>query len=305
VSHDVRLYLSASCEQQDRWLLSPSSNSFLVLSSVALDAGGALLPSPPNVRPERMLVFGDSISEGTNAQNYNDAEGSCGGGYGTRNSASVDSWAFAFGEALGAEVSLAAFAAQGYATRNSLNYGNVPPLLTPGDANASAWAWVRAGVSRLPALAAQPPAFLANALGFNDQNSDVTPQALTSTVAAWLADARAAVGARTTLFVVVPFGGEMRTQNTTRLAIIAGFEQYQQTGGGGGGNGDPCAFLLDLYPWAQRGLQGLGAPTAESCDGTHPLARRHGELGAMLGAAAARALLGADAQCAGSGLKRR
>ena len=44
------------------------------------------------------------------------------------------SWAFGFGEAMQAEVSNCAFAAQGYSTFNSLKYGNVPPLLTPGDA---------------------------------------------------------------------------------------------------------------------------------------------------------------------------
>ena len=81
---------------------------------------------------------------------------------------------------------------QGYVTSNSLNYGNVPPLLTSGAPASYAWDKVCAGNSRLPALATSPPALVINALGFNDQNSDVTPAELTATVAAWLADMRAA-----------------------------------------------------------------------------------------------------------------
>jgi hypothetical protein len=87
--------------------------------------------------------------------------------------------------------------------------------------------------------------------------------------------------------LAIPFGGELRTQNATRLAILAGFAAYKATPGGAA---DACAFAIDLYPRAQRGLQGLGKPTAESCDGTHPLAQRHGQLGAMLAAEAAMAL---------------
>jgi hypothetical protein len=61
------------------------------------------------------------------------------------------------------------------------------------------------------------------------------------------------------------------------------------------------AFLIDLYPRAKRGLMGAtspndpsssgqpAGPTAESCDGTHPLAQRHAQLGAMVAAAASSA----------------
>jgi lysophospholipase L1-like esterase len=299
--HDVRLFLYASCETADRWLQSPASaggNAFLVVTGLRLDDGGVAVP-PPGLFPSAALVYGDSITEGTNAQNFDYATGVCGGGEGLRNNGATDSWAFAFAAALRVELSLAAFAAQGFATKNSLNYGHVPPLFTPGADAASAWDKVNAATSRLPLLAANPPALVVNALGFNDQNSDVTPSQLTAVVAAWLAAARAALGANTTLALAIPFGGEMRTQNATRLAILAGFAEYQQSGGGGGGgdNADPCAVALDLYPRAQRGLQGLGSPTAESCDGTHPLARAHASLGAMLAAAATAALDAAPERC--------
>lgn len=75
-------------------------------------------------------------------------------------------------------------------TSNSYNYGHVPPLLTLGSTVGSAWSQVYAGQSRLPALAGTPPALVVNALGFNDQNSDVTDAVLTETVTTWLDDIR-------------------------------------------------------------------------------------------------------------------
>jgi lysophospholipase L1-like esterase len=293
-THTARVFLYASCEQSDRWLFTPASqggNAFFVVNGVALDDGGSSAPLPAGfLRPGQMVVYGDSISEGTNAQNYNFATGSCGNDLGLRNSGSVDSWAFALGEALNAEVSLCAFAAQGYVTINSENYGNVPRLLTlqgQGAEAASAWDKISASTSRLPLLQAQPPDYVVNALGFNDQNSDVSAAVLTETVATWLSLIRNATSPSTSVLMVMPFGGEMRTQNVTRDALLAGFAQYKATAQG---QADPCAVLLDLYPRAQPGLQGLGAPTAQSCDGTHPLARRHGQLGAMVAVEAILAL---------------
>lgn len=78
------------------------------------------------------------------------------------------------------------------------------------------------------------------------------------------------------------------------LAVRAGFAQYLASPAG---SVDKCSFLVDLYPRAQRGLQGLGSPTAESCDGTHPLAQRHGQLGAMAAVATAQVMSGAPAYC--------
>jgi hypothetical protein len=89
-------------------------------------------------------------------------------------------------------------------------------------------------------------------------------------------------------------GGVLRTANATRGAILQACADYKASPSGAG---DACTLALDLYPASQRGLQGLGAPTAESCDGTHPLAKAHGRLGAMLGAAAVRALAAAPMHC--------
>jgi hypothetical protein len=113
-NHDVRVFLYASCEQSDRWLRRPAAaggNSFVIVIGVTLD-GGASTALPPYIHPNQALFYGDSITEGTNAANYDFDTGSCGGKLGLANSASTDSWAFAFAEAAAVEPSLAAFAAQ-------------------------------------------------------------------------------------------------------------------------------------------------------------------------------------------------
>ena len=295
-NHTLRVILESSNESKDRWLRKPlaeGGNEFVCVEGLALDPGGVALPSA--LRPKRMLVFGDSITEGTAALRMAFGPGGPGpgpthGGWGCAQSdvyhnSALHSWASHVADALNAEISAAAFAAQGYATRNSLNYGNVPPFFTPGDPAASAWAWVFANASRLPALAAQPPHYVFNALGFNDQV--VPPAQLTLAVAGSLAAMRTAVGPRALLFQVLPFGGEMRDSNATRNALLGGFADYKASAVGAA---DGCALILDTFPLAQEGLQGWPAPTAFSCEGTHPNVLGHARVGAMVAAEAARLL---------------
>jgi len=110
------------------------------------------------------------------------------------------------------------------------------------------------------------------------------------------ATSSAAVGAAAedvtlTLFVL-PFGSVLRNANATRGAHLKGFVAYKASPGGAD---DDCTLILDLYPDAQLGLQGLGAP--RELYGTHPLARAHGKLGSMLSVAATRALSTAPKAC--------
>ena len=277
----IRLYLHATCEQKDRWLFT-NSNSFLVITGIIMDTTGITVPLPSFLRlPFKAMVYGDSISEGTNTQNYNYEQGTCGGTTGLRVSSSVDSWAYSFCNSVPAECSLIAFAAQGYVTTNSYNYGNVPPLLTMNDDTHSAWNKLFVNISRIPLLLQTIPDLIVNALGFNDQNNDVVPTELTNTITTWINTTRLLFINNATvpiIAILTPFGGEMRTNNITRNAIIQGFRNYQQSV-----PNDYCTILVDTYPYAQLGLQGLGSPTAESCDGTHPLARTAGYIGSMVG----------------------
>ena len=265
----------------------------------------------PALLPRRALIYGDSITEGTNAQLFDFTTGAC-----TRSgldaAASLRSWCFGFGEAVEAEVSNCAFAAQGYSTFNSLGYGGVPPLFTPGNPALTAWDKIDADHSRLPAFKARPPDYIVSAEGFNDQVCspgwpaaaafNCSNRGLTAAVAGWVGAVRAATSPHTQVVVVVPFGGEMRTRNLTRDAIREGFATYQAGVVAGvavaeavGDAGDEFATLIDLYPRSKPGLMGADAssqgpyrsgqapgPTASSCDGTHPLAHRHAHLGAMV-----------------------
>lgn len=305
--HTLRLALASSVEGQDRWQLRPfarGGNQFVCVTGLQVDAGGGALPPP--LRPRSLLVWGDSISEGTSALRMVFGPGSAGPGAArggwrcepadTYHSSALHSWAAHAADALGAELSAAAFAAQGYVTTNSYQYGNVPPFFTPGAPNASAWQWVFGGASRLPALAAAPPDLILNALGFNDQG--VPAQVLAGAVAGSLAAVRSAVGPRTALLQVLPFGGALRDSSATRQALLAGFEQYRATAGGAA---DACSAVLDAGAAAAEGLEGLGQPTAFSCEGTHPNALGHARLGAMVAGAAARLLAALPPQCAGSG----
>ena len=187
-------------------------------------------------------------------------------------------------------------------------YGGVPPLLTLGDPKRTAWDKLDAAHSRLPLLKARPPDFVVSAEGFNDQvcspgwadraSFRCSNDNMTKAITQWLVDVRAATSPSTTVVVLQPFGGEMRTKNLTRFAIKAGFDAYQLAHQRvSGGNNDEHTILVDLYPRARLGLMGADpsanctgsfcsgqapGPTANSCDGTHPLAHRHARLGAMV-----------------------
>ena len=287
--HAVRVVLDASSQSGDRWLFSATDNQFLCVLGLAVDAGGAALA--PALRPRRGLVFGDSITEGATALRMvfgpGTGPGAGGGGWGCDSggngayaSSNLNAWAHHVSEALDAEFSLSAFAAQGYATRNSYNYGNVPPLITPGDDAASAWDKVFANASRLPALAARPPDFIFNAEGWNDQVVPATQ--LTPVVTASLAALRAATGPRTVIFQVLPFGGLMCDANATRAALMEGFAAYKASAGGAA---DDCALLLDTYPLAIEGITGNckgNIETTSSCEGTHPNVWAHARIAAIV-----------------------
>jgi hypothetical protein len=162
----------------------------------------------------------------------------------------------------------------------------------------------------LPLFMQRPPDYVINAEGFNDQVCDgwagytCTNAGLTASVAGWIAAVRKATSPTTQIIVLAPFGGEVRTQNRTRFAIQNGVSAYTSTH-----VGDKKVHYIDLYPRAQRGLKGASAPgtpahqssgqppgpTAESCDGTHPLGWKHAELAAMLSAEIVKAT--ASSQC--------
>ena len=118
--HSIRCYVYASASSGagiDRWQGGGSTGgSYLRIRSATIDAGARTVT--PELHPKRMIVYGDSITEGVNAQLYDFTTGTC-SRTGLNAAAAPMSWAQRFAEGLDAEVSNIAFAAQGYvATSN-------------------------------------------------------------------------------------------------------------------------------------------------------------------------------------------
>ena len=209
-----------------------------------------------------------------------------------------------------------------YVTPNSYNYGKVPPLWPLPGGRGGAWDRIDAAHSRLPALKHRPPDYVVNAEGFNDQvcsgwaGYTCTNADITRSVEGWIASIRNVTTPHTPIIVLAPFGGALRTQNRTRFAIKAGVQSYVAAATAAAAAAAAAAatpsitaplqvpvFFVDIYPRGQRGLKGACAsgtapaqssgqppgPTAESCDGTHPLGWKHAELAAMVTAAVVQA----------------
>jgi lysophospholipase L1-like esterase len=312
--HDVVVVIFASFQMYDRWLGGfgdPRGSSYLEVAGANLDVGGVTMP-PSTLRPKKMLFYGDSITEGTNAHYFDYYANQCHfrGGELVVNAAPA-SWGAVLAEALDAEPSQTAFAGTGYVTRNSYIYGNVPPLLCPGNATGSAWDKIDAEHSRLPYLKSSPPDYVFSAHGNNDMfcgvkspkpfpGNNCTYTELQASVTAWLGAVREATSPATRIVLIVPFGGDFHGNTHIRTSIRAAYTAYQMQAALGAAVGDishtsavdasatslgdNATFMVDLYPQAQHGIGGgsTSGPSQESCDGTHPLANTHARLAAMI-----------------------
>jgi lysophospholipase L1-like esterase len=238
--------------------------------------------------PRRLLVFGDSITEGCIAaptRNRTQFSNGCATLENLHASPPVTAlemndaqatYSQVLAAGLDAELGLVGWSSQGWLNKA---YGQVPSC-------GVAWAHINGEHSRLPELSASPPDYILVNQGTNDagvfDNQQVEAQ-----VVEWLRVVRAAVGRSTWIFVVVPFGGYKRQ---ALHAAVANYSALQAP------DGDSRTFVLDLGAAAERGLGGNGdegpwiaGETEFSCGGTHPLAARHAELGGMLLAAVFRA----------------
>ncbi len=93
-----------------------------------------------------------------------------------------------------------------------------------------------------------------------------------------LAALRAASGARTNIFVIIPFSGRSRSP------LLAGFKAYQSVA-----KADSRTYLIDL---GNNPYLTASGPTLFSVDGQHPLASLHAMLGAQIVQARASLLIG-------------
>ena len=251
-AHDILLYLKANdpLREADRWAV---PTSVLRIDAFLLDAGARALPQI--LRPRRMIVYSDSVAEGTNVAGDGRPDASA-------------AYPVYLGAALGAEYGVIAFDGQGWATSG---YGGVPPLYGRAG-RAASWDHLDAEHSRLARNLLKPaPDYVVVNLGLNDHLHHAADPSVRNSAAKWLRNIRLAAP-RAKIFAVIPFGGD------ERAALQAAFEDYQRAAK------DPASKLIDLGMELQKGLDHTG-PSIRSWDGIHPSLSGQSEIGSRLTAA--------------------
>ncbi len=205
LTRTVEVYLQGTTTGIDRWT---NPYSVLRVYGLTLDVGKGA--SPPTLRTKRMLVYGDSITEGAAAL--------ASGGLVTAWD-STQTFAQLLARVYDAEVGIVGFSGQDYDVAGN---ANVPAL-------SAAWDLYTAGHSRLTGgLFSPAPDYLITNHGTNG----VT---VSATVAAILASWRAAAGTACKILATYPAG-----YSATPVAnILSGFNSYQTA------TPDPNAKLLD------------------------------------------------------------
>jgi hypothetical protein len=238
-SHTLEIAILSTNSTIDRWT---TPVNLVVINS--LTANGVF--SAPTLRPKRLLVFWDSIGEGTT--------------FGvTGNTVLSDATqcavpAIAVG--LDAEYASLCYGGQGYAKAGQ---GNVPMLYDTTTPASSAWNRFWNGVTRLVGgLLSPAPDYIVSIHGTNDGLTPIADNVVTATVTAWLAAVRAAAPL-SYIFVIYPVG-QYKTS-----AIASGFAAYQAA------TPDNRAFLIDLgVPLSLGMTTPVAGGTQTSGDGTHP-----------------------------------
>lgn len=236
-------FLGAS-SAYDRW--TPYAVSRIV--GIQLDPG-ASLAAPPTVPTDKLIVFGDSITEGAYAGP-------------TGNGDSRYSYVSSLASGLNSEASYSAFSGTGYVASLS----GVPAF-------ASAFPNYSSGKPRV--LTGFKRAILNH--GRNDSSG------IAATIATDLTALRAALGPDTLLYVVIPFAGTIASDLTSAFATYGG---TVTTGSLPGGityrtcSTDSKAYLINL---GAAGSQGLNSGASYySVDGTHPNTLGQSRLASLL-----------------------
>ncbi len=256
-THQLTLYMLSSYYNADRWSAPVMA---LKITSLTLDAGAST--AAPTLRDKRLIVYGDSITEGAWAlagpADLTD--------YSTAQDATA-AWAAAVADALGCEYGIVAFGSQGWDTPAS---GGVPTL-------PDGWNLIYADHPRV--FTPAPDYVLCN-MGANGG------VAAAATVTTWLTSVRAAVGAACKIVVIVPFG------QTGKANLTTGVTDYQAAA-----PTDANVVLVDLG--TVPGITAVsGAATFLATDGLHPDVAGHARLGAMTARAIADALVPSPATVA-------
>ena len=274
--HTLLVRIRNSVQQLDRWGqgggAAPASS--LKLRCIHLPPGAVAVM--PIVRPRRLLAFGCSITEGVCA-GYRPDTGLRGGDLNVNDAAAA--WVVAAAAKLDAEFGSVGFGRQGWCVAGN---GGVPCFHMVGDEKASSsWRWMWRDQPRV--FSKEPPEIVIVLHGTNDGLTGADGKMVGASVCEWLLEARKELGGECHLCICIPFGGFGGSGNQPVGALSDGFAQYQRVA-----SSDKRAHLIDLGESATFNLSkfnivnGRYAPTRESCDGIHPTAERHRELGEAL-----------------------
>jgi len=239
--------LSSSLAMGDRW---NTPASVVKVTGLEFDGKGSATATQ-TLQPKRIVIFGDSITEGADAVGSTNANG---------DQDASQTFGALLGEGLGAEFGIIGFSGQGWTIAA---YGNVPMFYNTAAPASSTFDKYFSGATRLAAGQFTPaPDDIITLQGRNDGTGGATDAAVTATVSAWIAAARAeAPSAR--IAVVIPIDGSKRSAITAGVSAAA----------------DPNTVLLDLGAAIEPTIAAGGLNTN---DGVHPNVRGHATVGSML-----------------------
>lgn len=229
-------------DHPDRWTVPVHGIKFIGLT---IDEGGSI--SLPTLKPKRLLVYGDSISEGVGVAGAT-------GSFPNTDSDATKSVSQLLANDLNAEVGFRALGGGGWTISGS---GGVPPVFVSGDDGNSMWNKYSEGESLFVDGQFVPqPDYIYMNHGTNDWGS--SDSSVTASVRGWL-DAVRVAAPDAYIFLTIPFG------QYKAGAITTAYNDYIAEN-----PTDTKTLLFDLGPEAAAGLNSQGTPSEKSFDGLHP-----------------------------------
>jgi len=277
-----RLFVSIynSRQKVDRWGAKGTlPQSALRLRAVLLPPGATVLQ--PQLRPRRILAFGDSIVEGVCACAERTEEHSKISDLDANSSSKT--WVAEVADHFDAEYSSVGYGRHGYTL--SAN-GNVPPFAPLRPHDECSWDKLWADTPRSFSHGAGEQldmVFLTHGTCDGLILGQKCANDLELAVRQLLPRLRAAVGPAPSVFLCVPFGGFGGERQQPFNSLRYAFDDYMSA------SRDPTCHFVSFEEDASRNLTGYQfdesgrfATTADSFDGVHPLAARQQELGRMV-----------------------
>lgn len=244
-SHYAKIYLSETTQTNDRWT-TPTNVLRITKVQLASDGTGAvasLSSTPLAEKSRKIIMFGDSITEGDGT------------------SQAENSYAAVIGQNLGVEYGQIGYGAQGWDVAGN---GNIPAFYNSSSSSSSPWRFHYSGVTRMTNNSnlslgfadGTPNAIFVN-MGTNDFLNTTNTTNVTNKVYDFLADARSTAGSWPAIFVIVPFRFGNSDASTYKTALTSGFTSYINA------TDDSRTYLIDLGSGAYDTVTAHGS-------GVHP-----------------------------------